>query len=114
MIKSMTTDSYLQVVASSPLNYSSGMPSSGNMRYNPSTQNVEVYDGISWLTLSGYATLSLTSKATDVLEWAENKMKIEREYVQLAQQYPAVANALKHHQHATQQLESVVSLVKDY
>ncbi len=57
-------------------------PSAGMIRFNGSTQNMEVYDGMNWLTLaSNYATVELNYDTEQLLEWAkkERQKQIERE-----------------------------------
>ena len=50
----------------------------GQLRYNGSSQNMEVYDGSTWLTMSsGYPTVELSSDVQMVLNWARIKMAEE-------------------------------------
>ena len=58
---------------------SPGAQSAGMTRYNTSTQNMEVYDGNAWLTMSSTPSISLDISTMEVLSearkqiWAEKK-----------------------------------------
>ena len=66
----------------------------GNMRFNTSTQNMEVYDGNNWIILnSGTAHVDLSYRFKNVLQWAEKKMKEEEQIAEKCKQYPGLAKA---------------------
>jgi hypothetical protein len=90
---------------------SPGAQSAGMMRYNSNSGNIEVYDGIAWLTLStSNATVELAPDVQAVLHWASEKMKLEKKIKALAERSPAVADALAAVEHAQQQLDIVTIL----
>ena len=77
-----TTGRYLEVQGGSPsttyISNHSGQPGIGNMRYNTSNQQMEVYDGNNWQNLGGgVANVHLDSRAISILKWAEQKMQEE-------------------------------------
>jgi hypothetical protein len=97
MIKGINTSGrYITVAGGSvsapyinPNNQSAGM-----MRYNTMTNQIEVYDGSMWLTLStSYATVELNPDAESLLEWArrERDKQLKREH--LIQNNPALQKA---------------------
>ena len=99
MIKGINTGGrYMQVDGGSPSttyinNYGSN-PGVGNMRYNPSSSNIEVYDGNSWQQLMmNYATVKLNYDAESLLDWArvERDRQFKRE--QLIKDNPALQKA---------------------
>ena len=85
-------------------------PSAGMMRYH--NQQVQVYDGTSWLAMGSTASVGLSGEAEEIMTWARQKMQEEREARAMAEQYPAVADALGAVHEAEQQLKTVVALCK--
>lgn len=119
MIKHITTGSGLQVNSSysnwpSFYNTVSGTGNSliGQVRYNGSSQNMEVYDGTNWLTLTAsYPTIDLAPHVQAVVHWAQTKMAEEARLKELAAKHPAVADALAAVAEAEEQVQVVVALV---
>lgn len=118
MIKNITTGAGLQVnnnYSSWPSFYntvsSTGNNLVGQLRYNGSSQNMEVYDGNSWLTMTGaYPTIELAPQVQAVVNWAQIKMAQESRIQELAAKHPAVADALAAVEKAQEQLEVVATL----
>ena len=88
----------------------SGTPSAGMMRYH--NQQVQVYDGSSWLTMSSTASVGLSGEAEEIMIWAREKMQEEREARAMAEQYPAVADAMGAVREAEEQLKTIVALCR--
>lgn len=60
--------------ASTYVNGYSGLQGVGNMRYNTANQNMEVFDGNSWVQLNmGIASVGMTPEAEALLDWAKQK-----------------------------------------
>ena len=100
MIKGITGGKHISVIGGSStgmyLNSYNGSPGVGNMRYNPSTQNIEVYDGNSWMIISSsYATVELAFDAQQAIDWAKEERARQLEYQELAKKHPAVADAME-------------------
>lgn len=96
------------------INLNSSSLGVGNMRFNPSTQNIEVFDGLNWQQINGsYATISLTPDAISVLDWAKRKQQEEFELETLARDNPAVKNAYNNLKKAEEQLKTTIILSKD-
>lgn len=74
MIKNITAQGrYVHVVGgqSQTPYISPGSQSAGMMRFNTSSQNIEVYDGNGWQQLdSGYVSIGLNGEAESLLDWA--------------------------------------------
>ena len=87
-----------------------GAPSAGMLRYH--NQQVQVYDGASWLTMSSTASVGLSAEAEEIMNWAREKMQQEREARAMALDYPAVADALGAVREAQEQLRTVVALCR--
>jgi hypothetical protein len=83
----------------------------GQMRYNGSSQNMEVYDGNVWLAMSiSYPTIELAPEVQSVLNWARIKMAEETRIRELASKNPTVADALAAFEKAQEQLDIVATL----
>lgn len=85
----------------------------GQVRFNTSTSEMEVFDGISWKNMSGHADISLSPEAIMILEWGRKKMARETELRELAEQHPTVASALEALRNAEAQLDIVAILCKE-
>ncbi len=119
MIKDITASGrYVQVVGGSASTYVNGYSGSqgvGNMRYNTSNQNMEVYDGSNWITLNmGYASVGLNGEAESLLDWARKKRDEETEWYRLASNSEAVRIALQQLEQARERLELTAILARDY
>ena len=98
MIRDVVTGGrYMQGVSgqlSTYVNGYSGLQGVGNMRYNTSNQNMEVYDGASWVTLNmGYAGVGLSQEAESLLDWARQRRAEELELKARMEQHPGLRDA---------------------
>ena len=85
----------------------------GQMRYNGSAQCIEVYDGMTWLSLgSAYPTIELAPHVQAVVNWAQTKMAEESRLRELAAKHPTVADALAAVKQAEEQVQIVAALVE--
>ena len=99
--------------ASNYINNGSGMMGVGDLRFNTSTQQIEFYNGQTWQTFTmAQATVGLTGQAETAIDWAMKKMEEEREALAMAEQYPAVADALNAVWESEQQLKTIVALCR--
>jgi hypothetical protein len=119
MIKNITPiGRYIQVsggTASTYINNYSGAQGVGNMRFNTSTQNMEVFDGNLWMTLNmDYASVGLNSEAESLLDWARKKRDEELAWESLAKDNKAVKIALDNLEQAKQQLDITAKLAREY
>ena len=84
----------------------------GQLRYNGSSQNMEVYDGNSWITMAGaWPTIELAPHVQAVVTWAQTKMAEESRIRELAAKHPAVADALEAVTRAEEQVRIMAALV---
>lgn len=84
-------------------------PSAGMVRYNGN--NLEVYDGNSWLTMSSsIPQVELDSNTQAVLAWAREKMAEEARIKELAAKHPTVADALLARDRAEDAVKIAVAL----
>ena len=109
---------YVQVQggsASTYVNGYSGLQGVGNMRYNTTSQNMEVFDGNNWVTLNmGYASVGLNGEAESLLDWARKKRDEELAWESLAKENQAVKIALDNLEKAKQQLDITAKLAREY
>lgn len=119
MIKGVNSGNGVQITGgyiSWPQFYNNSSASSntlvGQVRYNGSSQNFEVYDGSSWLMMANsYPTVELAPEVQSVLNWARMKMAEEARIRELASKYPTVADALEAVKQAEEQVRVVAALV---
>jgi hypothetical protein len=98
--------------ASNFMNNYSGAQGLGNIRFNTSTQSLEVYDGSMWRPMEmGMTTVSLTQDAVDAIGWVNQKRLEEMKIKELAERHPAVADQLAAVQEAEEKLRMLTLLV---
>jgi hypothetical protein len=117
MIKHVYTNGpYLTKTDNQATNYMnnySGAQGLGNMRFNTTTQSVEVYDGMMWRPMEmGTVNLSLTSDAVAAIAWASQQRHDEMKIKELAERHPAVADQLAAVREAEEKLRMVTLLVQ--
>lgn len=120
MIKAINAGSGLQVSSgytSWPTFYNNTTASNntlvGQVRYNGSSQNMEVYDGMTWLSMgSAYPTVDLAPHVQAVVAWAQTKMAEESRLKELAAKHPTVADALEAVRRAEEQVQIIAALVE--
>ena len=105
---------YMQVMggsASTYVNASYGAQGVGNLRFNTSSQCLEVYDGTTWTILNlPDATVGLNDEAESLLDWAKEKKQKEKEYKEWALKHPMLQSALKDLHGAQERLEVIAIL----
>ena len=119
MIKTISPGSGISVqnnYSTWPSFYNNGATSNntlvGQVRYNGSSQTMEVYDGMTWLTLTpSYPTVELTGEVQAILNWAKEKIHEEARIRELAAKHPSVADALQAVAVAEDQVRIVAALV---
>jgi hypothetical protein len=95
------------------INGHSGLQGVGNLRFNTTTQNMEVFDGSTWVMLAlNHATVGLTADAERILNWAKVKMLEELEVERLAKENPTVNDLLEQVKEKQEQLKVVTTLLK--
>ncbi len=112
------TGRYVQVsggTASTYVNGYSGSQGVGNMRYNTSSQRMEVFDGNGWVQLNmGSISVGLNGEAESLLDWARDKRNEEDEWYKLASSNEAVRIALDQLEQAKTRLQLTAILARDY
>jgi hypothetical protein len=67
--------------------------SAGTVRFNTMTQQMEVFDGSSWINISQNVSVGMSYEADDVLRWAGLKMREEDELKAKMAKYPTLKSA---------------------
>lgn len=68
--------------------------SAGSLRYNPGNQNMEVYDGNSWMPIAAnFATVDLPDWVKATLDWAHQRMMDEQKMEYYCAKYPGLEKA---------------------
>jgi len=98
MIKGISGSSnYINVNQGYPTNMpyiNVGSLSAGSLRFNPSNQSMEVYDGNSWMPImANYATVDLPDWVKATLDWAHQRMLDEQKMEYYCSKYPGLEKA---------------------
>jgi hypothetical protein len=116
MIKNIGGSGYIIVNGGNPsgpyINSNSGQSMIGMVRYH--NNNLEVYDGYTWMQIStGYASIDLSSAASSAISWAMTKMAEEAKLELLSKEHPAIMAAYNNLKRAEEQLKTTIILSKD-
>ena len=84
----------------------------GSVRFNPTTQNIEINDGYTWIQYQFPVSIDLSTSAHNAIDWANQKMLREQEYAILASQCSSVQDALANLVKAQERLDIIVALTK--
>ena len=87
-------------------------PLVGSLRYSAS-DDLEVYDGMTWRTVSGsFASVGLSPEAEIILDWAKKKMHEEKELELLAKENPAINDLVNQINEKRSQIQMVKTLIR--
>jgi hypothetical protein len=109
------TGKYIAVTGGPGSNYvnNSNYMSVGQLQFNTNSQRLEIYNGTSWQPFNmGQYYVGLNPHAEDLLDWVKKKRDEEKEARAMAEQYPAVADAIGAVREAEQQLKTIVALCR--
>lgn len=112
----MPSGRYIQVsgaTSSTYVNGHSGLQGVGNMRYNTSSQNMEVFDGNSWVMLNmAVPSVGLTGEAESLLDWARQKRIEDLELESLAKEHPSIKDLVNDIEKKKDQIKMIKTLIK--
>lgn len=117
MIKTIVPSGrYIQVTnttSSTYVNGYNGLQGVGNMRYNTSSQNMEVFDGNNWIMINmAIPSVGLTSDAESLLDWARQKRIEELELESLAKEHPSIKDLVLDIEKKKDQIKMIKTLIK--
>jgi hypothetical protein len=94
MIKSVNSSGrYIQTGSGIPMApyFSPGAQGAGQMRFNTNSNNIEVWDGVTWKEISNnYASVGLTSEAESLLDWVRTKRDEDARFKSLMELHPGI------------------------
>lgn len=94
MIKNLSpSGAFIQVSSYYPPQIYGNGQSAGNVRYNTNTQQMEVYDGSTWISISQTATVGLNQPAEDAIRWVQTRMTEEAELKARMERHPGLKDA---------------------
>ena len=111
MITVASTSAYMNAHSATTAPYvvsNSNNPMQGMVRYH--NNSMEVFDGSGWINMNMNVTVGLDAEGEEAITWARERMAQERRWAELAQQHPAVADALAAREQAEQALAVVARL----
>jgi hypothetical protein len=76
----------------------------GQVRYNITNNNLEVYDGNSWHSISQSANIYVSQELEDTVKWAKSKMDEEQRLRNKANLFPSIQDALDELERAKERL----------
>jgi hypothetical protein len=107
---------YMNVIGGPATNYInnySGAQGVGNLRFNTTTQSMEVYNGNSWITLlMGHVNVGLNAEAESLLDWARQKQQEELELEALAETNATIKDLMETIKQKQEQISIVKALIK--
>jgi hypothetical protein len=85
--------------------------SAGMVRYNGSNNNLEIYDGSGWMTITtSYPVVELSGEVQGIIEWARQKRAEEAEWEKLAATNPTLQDAIATLKKAHEQVKIIAAL----
>lgn len=117
MIRNIVNGSkYINVSGGYATNYVNnlnGAQGVGNMRFNTTNQNIEVYDGVSWNVLNmREMAVGLDWEAESLLDWAKKKRDEEMELEALAETNSTIKDLVNTIKQKEEQIRIVRTLIK--
>lgn len=85
----------------------------GTMRYNPTAQNIEVWDGNTWMSVTQHAEVGLSQDVIELLEWARQERDKQLRYERMAETNVTVADALESVKDAELRLREIAILCEE-
>jgi hypothetical protein len=112
----MSSGRYMQITNTSSSTYVngySGLQGVGNMRYNTSSQNMEVFDGNNWVILNmSIPSIGLNTDAESLLDWAREKRNEEIQLQELAKIHPSIKDLVNDIENKKDQIKMIRTLIK--
>ena len=107
MINVSCTSAYMNAYGAPTayVNSNPNNPVQGMLRYQ--NGRLEVFDGSGWIMMNMNVTVGLDAQGESAITWALERMAQEKQWAELAQSHPAVADAMA----ARDQAEAALSMV---
>lgn len=118
MIKGINSSSqYITVSGGNAMSsyFSPGAQGAGQMRYNTNSNNIEVWDGVTWKELgTSYASIDLNYEAQELLRWARETKNKELAREARIKKNPALQKAYEAIQRAEANFDILDKIIGDY
>lgn len=108
--RGLTVSSYGQNYINTPS--SSQVSAFGTLRYNPENQNIEVYNGNSWVSISYNVEVKLDNDTEELLNWVRVERDRIKELERLAKENVTIRDALDKYRNSAEQLKVIETLCK--
>jgi hypothetical protein len=117
MIKGINSSSqYITIQGGNPMQnyFSPGAQGAGQMRYNTNSNNVEVWDGVTWKEMSNsYASVDLSYEAQSLLQWARQARDKELAREARIRSNPSLQKAYEAIQRAEENFDILDKIIGD-
>jgi hypothetical protein len=117
MIKGINSSSqYITIQGGNPMQnyFSPGAQGAGQMRYNTNSNNVEVWDGVTWKEIStSYASVDLSHEAQSLLQWARQTRDKELAREARIRDNPSLQKAYEAIQRAEENFDILDKIIGD-
>lgn len=110
MIKTITGGRHLSIHSSDPTFVADNGDKSGEVRYNTSSQTLEVFDGNYWVQQNTSCYIDFTRYVHTIIDWAEGRMLKESQLEYLSKLNPAIKIAVDNCKTAAEQLDLIIML----
>jgi hypothetical protein len=117
MIKGINSSSqYITIQGGNPMQnyFSPGAQGAGQMRYNTNSNNVEVWDGVTWKEMStSYVSVDLSYEAQSLLQWAKQTRDKELAREARIRDNPSLQKAYEAVQRAEENFDILDKIIGD-
>ena len=83
----------------------------GELRFNTQNQMLEAYDGNYWVSLDHNISLENTERLSQAIEWVEQQMRADAQYLELSSKHDSVKNAYEKYLNSKKELDCIVKLL---
>ena len=90
MIEQLSTSTFMIVSDNGKPYVANGGQSSGELRRNVSTHQIEAFNGVAWIPIGQHINVGLSSEGLEIMHWARRKMKEEEKIERLMKDHPGV------------------------
>lgn len=67
-----------------------GGQSSGELRRNVSTQQIESFNGSTWIPIGQHVNIGLSNEGLEIMHWARNKIREEKRIEKLMEEHAGI------------------------
>ena len=112
LVNITSNNPYVQVHQTQSSYVSNNGSGAGMVRYNTSSQQLEAFDGSSWVPVSQQISVDMNYGTMDAIRWAIGKLDEEKRIAELADQHPMVRDAVDTLKTATDKLQVALALTE--